>query len=193
MDLGNALFLIALLVPLTIDTFILSTALGLAGLPKKERLRTSIILAGFEAGMPAVGVLLGHGLGELAGHYASYIAAIVIGLAGVLILLPSKSEEKEEQRLQLLSRTRGFAIAGLGLSVSLDELAIGLSLGLLQVPLIIAVVLIGLQAFIASQLGLRLGSKLNEKVREDAEKLAGAALIIVAIILLAIKVMGKQI
>jgi putative Mn2+ efflux pump MntP len=192
MDLGHALFLLALLVPLTVDTFILSTALGLAGLPKKEQTRTSLILAAFEAVMPAVGVLIGHGLGELVGHYASYVAAIVIGLAGVLMLLPSKAEQKEEQRMQLLARTRGFAIAGLGLSVSLDEVAIGLSLGLLQVSLIIAVVFIGLQAFIASQLGLRLGARLNEKVREDAEKFAGIALVVVALILIALRLLGHQ-
>jgi manganese efflux pump family protein len=185
--------LLALLIPLTVDTFILSAALGLAGLPKKEQARTSIILAVFEAGMPAVGVLLGHGIGDLLGHYASYIAALVIGVAGIFMLLPAKAEEKEEREMKLLAKTRGFAVVGLGLSISLDELAIGLSLGLLGVPLLVAVIFIGIQAFIASQAGLKLGSKLNEKIREDAEKVAGIALISVAIILFVIKLLGHSV
>jgi putative Mn2+ efflux pump MntP len=193
MSFGHILFLLALLIPLTVDTFILSAALGLAGLPKKEQARTSLILAAFEAGMPAVGVLIGHGIGEVFGHFASYIAAVVIGLAGVFMLLPAKTEEKEEREMKLLAHTRGFAVAGLGLSISLDELAIGLSLGLLGVPLIVAVVFIGAQAFIASQLGLKLGSRLNEKIREDAEKVAGVALIIVALVLLVLRLLGHQV
>jgi putative Mn2+ efflux pump MntP len=193
MSLGHILFLLALLIPLTVDTFILSAALGLAGLPKKEQARTSIILAVFEAGMPAVGVLLGHGIGDLLGHYASYIAALVIGVAGIFMLLPAKAEEKEEREMKLLAKTRGFAVVGLGLSISLDELAIGLSLGLLGVPLLVAVIFIGIQAFIASQAGLKLGSKLNEKIREDAEKVTGIALISVAIILFVIKLLGHSV
>ena len=192
MDFGHILFLLALLIPLTVDTFILSAALGLAGMPKKDQARTSLILAAFEAGMPAVGVLIGHGIGEVFGHFASYIAAAVIGLAGVFMLLPAKAEEKEEREMKLLARTRGLAVMGLGLSISLDELAIGLSLGLLDVPLIIAVVFIGAQAFIASQLGLKLGSKLNNKLRENAEKVAGIALIVVALVLIGIKITGHQ-
>jgi len=43
------------------DTFLLATALGLAGLPAAGRTRTSLILAAFEAGMPVAGVLGGPG------------------------------------------------------------------------------------------------------------------------------------
>jgi putative Mn2+ efflux pump MntP len=189
----NILFLLALLIPLTIDTFILSAALGLAGLPKKEQTRVSLILAGFEAVMPAVGVLIGRGVGETLGHFAGYTAAIIIALAGVLMLMPGKQEEKEEKRLRLLSHTKGLAIIDLGISISIDEIAVGLSLGLLGVPLIVAAGFIGAQAFIASQAGLKLGTKLSEKTRGGAEKIAGLALIATAFILVGIKISGNQI
>jgi putative Mn2+ efflux pump MntP len=193
MDLGHILFLLALLIPLTADTFILSAALGLAGLPKKQQMRTSLVLTAFEAGMPAVGVLIGRGVGNFLGHFAGYTAAVVIGLAGAIMLWPGKKEDKEKQKKKLLSRTRGFAIIDLGLSVSIDELAIGLSLGLLGVSLWIAMIFIGLQAFIASQLGLKLGTKLSEKAREGTEKVAGLALIITALILVGLKIFGHSI
>jgi putative Mn2+ efflux pump MntP len=193
MDLGHILFLLALLIPLTMDTFVISAALGIAGLPKKDQLRTSVIFTVFEAGMPAVGVLIGHGLGDFLGDYASYVAAFVIGVAGAVMLRPAKAEEKEEQQSKLLAKTRGFAIISLGLAISLDEVAIGLSLGLLGVPLILAVIFIGVQAFAASQLGLKLGTKLSEKAREGTEKFAGLALIVVALILAGLKLFGHQI
>lgn len=70
------------------------------------------------------------------------------------------------------------------LSISLDELAIGFSIGLLGLPICQAVILIGLQAFAVAQIGLRLGARLSARYREAAEKLAGLALIGLAILLL---------
>ena len=46
------------------------------------------------------------------------------------------------------------ACSSLGLSISLDELAIGFTIGLLHLSLWLAIVLIGAQAFIVAQLGL---------------------------------------
>lgn len=81
----------------------------------------------------------------------------------------------------------------MGLAISIDEVAIGLSLGLLDISLIIAVIFIGVQAFAASQVGLKLGAKISEQAREDTEKFAGGALIVVALILAGLKIFGHQI
>jgi putative Mn2+ efflux pump MntP len=193
MELGHILFLLALLVPLTMDTFVISAALGIAGLPKKDQLRTSLVFTVFEAGMPAVGLLIGKGIGDFLGDYASYIAALVIATAGALMLRPGSDENQEERQTKLRNRANGFGVISLGFAISIDEIAIGLSLGLIGVPLLLAVVLIGAQAFLASQLGLKLGAKLSEKAREGTEKIAGLALIATALILVALKIFGHQI
>jgi putative Mn2+ efflux pump MntP len=75
----------------------------------------------------------------------------------------------------------------LGLSISLDELAIGFTIGLLRLPVALVIVLIACQAFIATQLGLRLGSHLGERLRELAETLAGLALTALALVLLVVR------
>ncbi len=77
-----------------------------------------------------------------------------------------------------------------GLRVSLDELAIGVTIGLLALPVVVVVVLIGAQAFVASQLGSRLGGQLGERVQDRAERLAGGLLVTLAAILLALKLSG---
>jgi putative Mn2+ efflux pump MntP len=53
----------------------------------------------------------------------------------------------------------------------------GFTIGLLHLSLVLAVILIGVQAFIVAQLGLRLGAGLGAAAREWAERLAGIALL----------------
>jgi manganese efflux pump family protein len=77
-------------------------------------------------------------------------------LVGAWMLTHEEGDEGE--RGGSLAGGRGIAMLALGISVSLDELAIGFTLGLLQVSLWLAIVLIGAQAFVFSQLGLRLGA-----------------------------------
>ena len=100
------------------------------------------------------------------------------------MLLPRR-KERPDANAHLLARTRGLAALALGVSISLDELAIGFTLGLLRLPIVLIIVLIGLQTFIATQLGLRLGSTIGERVREGAERVAGLALLLLGAFLLA--------
>ena len=167
--------LVLFVLPLGLDTFAVSAALGLQGLPKRERLRVSLLLSAFEMTMPVVGLFLGRGLGAAIGSVAEYVAAAaLIGLGGYMLFA---DEEAEGEKVASLSSRSGLALIGLGLSISLDELAMGFTIGLLHLSLIAAVVLIGAQAFLIAQLGLRLGSRLGEAAREWAERLAGIALL----------------
>jgi putative Mn2+ efflux pump MntP len=177
--------LIGLVVPLGLDTFAVAAALGMAGLNARDRTRVSLIFTAFEAGMPLVGFLAGNLAGRAAGTAADYLAiAILIGL-GLFMLRPQA--ENEDTRLTLLARTRGLAALGLGVSISIDELAIGFTIGLLHFPLLVILVLIGIQAFVVTQLGIRLGQRIGERVREGAERLAGLALAALGVVLLAQK------
>ena len=163
----------------------MSAALGVAGLPAERRLRVSLLMAGFEVAMPVVGLLAGGLAGGVLGHAADYLAIALLAGLGLWILRPG-GEEAEEARLDLLGRTGGWAVIGLGLSISLDELALGVSFGLLRLPLAPALALIFLQAVVASQLGLRLGSRVSERGRERTEKAAGVVLLLLAAFLLVV-------
>ncbi len=188
----QVLVLAGLIVPLGLDTFALAAALGVAGIATERRMRTSLILAGFEAGMPIVGFLIGGAAGHVLGYFAGWTAIAFLAIAGVLMIRPG-DEEKEQGRLRLLGRVQGLAIIDLGLSISVDELAIGFSLGLLGLPLVAAVIWIGLQALLAAQVGMRIGSRLGEELRERAEQLAGVVLLLMAVLLLGIKLINGSI
>ncbi|MEP6751929.1 MAG: manganese efflux pump [Candidatus Dormiibacterota bacterium] len=180
----------ALILPLAIDTFVLGTALGAAGIAQRDRLRTSLVLTAFEAGMPVIGFLAGAGLGIAVGGWANYAAAGVLAAVGVLMLRAGEAEENEEQKLRLLESARGWAVVVLGLGISVDELAIGFGVGLLRLPFLLLIVLIALQAFLAAQLGMRLGSRLAENVRGAAGRIAGVVLIVAALLVVAEHVAG---
>lgn len=185
--LSHALILAGVILPLALDTFALSAALGVAGIPRDRRLRTSLIFTAFEAGMPIVGALVGGAVGHVVGRFAGWTAIAFLTIAGALMLRPG-DEEKEQARLKLLARAQGIAIIDLGVSISLDELAIGFSIGLLGISLVAAVIWIAVQAFIAAQLGMRVGHRVGEQLRERAEQAAGIVLILMALLLLIIRI-----
>jgi putative Mn2+ efflux pump MntP len=176
-----------LLLPLALDTFALAAALGVAGLEKSDRLRVTLVFTVFEAGMPIAGILVGRVAGSLIGAWAGYAGILFLLIAGLLLLRPNKDEKDEERRLRLLAHARGLAILDLGLSISVDELTVGLSAGLLGIPIALAVTWIAIQAFAAAQLGLRFGAQVGEGLRERSERAAGVALILVAVVLLLLK------
>jgi putative Mn2+ efflux pump MntP len=49
-------------------------------------------------------------------------------------------------------------------------------------------VLIALQAFIVTQLGVRLGARVGEEIREGAERLAGVALLVLGVFIIGARV-----
>jgi manganese efflux pump family protein len=185
--LRSLLLSAGLLLPLALDTFALAAALGVAGLGRQDRLRVTIVFTTFEAVMPIIGILVGRAAGQLLGDWAEYGGIAFLFVAGLLLLRPGKDEDAETRRLNLLTRARGWAVVGLGMSISIDELTIGLSAGLIGLSILMTVAWIAIQAFAAVQFGLRLGSRLGEAARERAEWVAGAMLIVVALVLLGLR------
>ena len=170
--------LVALVLPLCLDTFAVAAALGLQRLPLRERVRVSLLFAAFEGGMPLAGLLAGAQLGRLLGTFADVVAIAALAALGLVLLL--RREDGGEERARGLVAARGITAVTLGLSVSLDELAMGFVLGLARVPILPAVALIAIQAFAVAQLGLALGARVGERFREGAERAAGVALLVLA-------------
>jgi putative Mn2+ efflux pump MntP len=126
--------------------------------------------------MPVAGLLLGGVGAGFARSGSRFIAAAGLVVLGLWALF-SDREGEEERRAAALARARGWAVFGLGISISLDELAIGTGFGLLRLPAAPAIALIAIQALVAGQLGLLIGARAGEAVRERSEKLAGLVLI----------------
>ena len=178
---------IALILPLCLDTFAIAAAIGMTRPTSAQRIRFSLLFAAFEGGMPVIGLLVGAGLGQAIGGWSEYVAIAALAGLGLYMLF---GRDDDEERAQRFASSSGPAMIVLGLSVSLDELAIGFSLGLLNVPIVPAIILIAAQAFVVSQVGFALGGRVGEATREGAERLAGAALLAIGAALLLAKILG---
>ncbi len=174
--------LIALVLPLGLDTFAVAAAIGMTGITPARRRHITVLFTGFETVMPLIGLALGAPLGHAIGGTADYLAIGVLIAFGLYTVL---SGEEDEQRINELANPHGLRSLALGVSISLDELAIGFTLGLLRLPIVLVIVLIGAQTMLVTQLGLRLGHRLSEQFRERAEQLAGIALTTLGVVLLA--------
>jgi manganese efflux pump family protein len=169
--------LLAFVLPLGLDSFAVAAAIGaVRQTTARERLRIALVFVAFEGGMPLIGLALGSALARVIGQVAEYLAAgAVIGVGAWMLLAGGTDEELKAGRL---ASSRGLAMVALGVSISLDELAIGFSIGLTHLPVAAVIVAIALQALIAAQLGLAVGAQIGERWRERAEQAAGTALIL---------------
>jgi putative Mn2+ efflux pump MntP len=182
--------LLAFVLPLGLDSFAVAAAIGaLESTTLWQRLRISAIFVLFEGGMPLLGLGLGTTLAHGIGRLANYVAAGGVIAIGAWMLFGG-DEEAEEGRARRLPTSRGLALIVLGISVSLDELAIGFTIGLTGLPLPPVIIAIAVQAFLAAQIGLAIGASSGERWRERAERIAGIALIVLGAYLVAHQLIG---
>jgi putative Mn2+ efflux pump MntP len=125
---------ITVILPLGLDTFAVAGALAMTGLPARQRVRVSLLFTAFEGAMPLVGLALDAPLGRAIGVTADYIA--------IAVLIAFGHESDETEGLANVLGRGPLAVLALGVSISIDELAIGFTLGLLRVPVVATIVVI---------------------------------------------------
>lgn len=158
--------------PLGTDSAALCTGIGAAErLPLRRRLTIAATLTMFEAGMPVLGVLLAGTVGGVLGESARWIGGALLAGLGVYMLRHGGGEDGES--------VAPIGVAGLlvaGLAVSIDEIAVGMSLGLAGVNVPVLAGTIGAVVFTATMAGLTLGNMLAAHA-DRAGRFAAYALI----------------
>jgi putative Mn2+ efflux pump MntP len=181
--------LLAFVLPLGLDSFAVAAAVGAAQVTTAgQRLRISLVFMIFEGGMPLIGLGAGAALALGIGEVAGYLAGAAVMAIGAWMLLAG--DKDDDEKATRITSSRGLALIGLGVSISLDELAIGFSLGLASLSLAPVILAIAIQAVVASQLGLALGRLISSRFREHAEQVAGIALIALGGYLIAERAFG---
>lgn len=168
---------VALFVSLGLDTLAVSIGVGVARLPRSAWLRLAVVFAAFEGGLPVIGLLIGRRLGPAIGAAATYLAAALLLVVGLLAIREALDDGTGEPR-SLPTAWRPLLLTGF--SIGLDELGIGFSLGVLGVSLGPALAYLAVQAFALTLLGLTIGERTGERLGERAELASGIALIAIA-------------
>ena len=176
-----ALLLVAL--SLGLSNFAAAIGIGVTGVDAGTRLRVGLIFGIFEAGMPILGLLLGHSLAHALGSAAHWIgAALLIATGGYAVLQAIRGQAREEHRPAAgANQLRTGQLLVTGIALSIDNLAVGFALGAYHVNLAAAAVIIGAVSVTLSLAGLELGDRLGTKVGERGELIGGLVLIAVGI------------
>jgi manganese efflux pump family protein len=180
----SMLRVIVIVVPLGLDTFALSTVLGVLPLAMEQRLRIALVFAAAEGLMPAIGLLLGLPLGHALGEWASYVAGALLMSIGAWIwwhhlhesARGDKDEDDEGAKIMNVATAGTWSLVGLALSISLDELVVGFSFGLLGLPLVPVLLLIALQALVLSLAGQWIGRNVGQRLGPYTEQVVGPIL-----------------
>jgi manganese efflux pump family protein len=170
-----ALLLVA--VSVSLSNFAAAIGIGVAGTDARTRLRVGLAFGLFEAGMPVLGLALGHGLAGTLGHAARWIgAALLIATGGYALIQALRSHPGAASPPPPAGQRTGRLLIT-GLALSIDNLAVGFALGTYHVSLALAAIIIGAVSVTLSLAGLQLGALLGTRTGQRGELLGGLVLI----------------
>jgi manganese efflux pump family protein len=158
-----------------------SIGIGVSGVGGGTRIRVAVVFGTFEAGMPVLGLALGHslasGLGQVA-HWLGAVMLIAIGTGSLIYAWRSRGRASDRAGRDTRQwRTGRVVLSGLALSV--DNLAAGFAIGAYHVSLGLAAVIFGAVSVAMSLIGLELGARIGAAAGDRSELIAGAMLIAV--------------
>ncbi|MET1254223.1 manganese efflux pump MntP family protein [Aliikangiella maris] len=164
---------------LSMDAFAVSVGLGSKNQQSQFRLglTCAIYFGLFQGLMPLIGYLGGKGVLGFIEDYANWIAFALLLLIGAKMIYESISEGIEEDIVKISHRV----MLTLAIATSIDAMAAGFSLTLLNVNAFIACLLIGIITFIMSWFGVIVGIKNGTWLESKAELLGGVILILIGI------------
>ncbi|WP_418791137.1 manganese efflux pump MntP family protein [Phosphitispora sp. TUW77] len=177
MGLGT---IFALALALSADAFSFSLGLGMAGVNKRQVYLISLTVLIFHIVMPLAGYFAGGFVGSFLGRWAGYVGAAVLIALGLRMVWEGFSENQEENFSQYIL-TSIYGIAVLGLTVSIDALSVGFTLGTYQAEVGLAAAIIGLVSGIMAFFGLEFGKKVGEWMGRRALVAGGSVLVLIGI------------
>jgi putative Mn2+ efflux pump MntP len=162
---------------LSLDNFRTALALGALRLRWGRAVQVALVFGFWDAVAPLVGVLVGHYWSQAIGSTGEYVGAIALGAYGVYLVvrawLTPAPEELDER----------WALLGLPLPLSLDNIVAGTSLGLLGFSPWLAAPVFGAITALMALVGLQLGRAAAHVIPIRADLLTGAALVVMATVL----------
>jgi putative Mn2+ efflux pump MntP len=173
------------------DLFSVSIPIGMNRVRIRVILKSAVVFAVFHIVMILTGYFVGHWLGTFVEHvgtyhidspalavqnWASAIGALVLAGLGVHMIKENLAADCNDSADN--NPLHGTTLILLAISVSIDALAAGFSLGMMDVDLIKLSIILGLVIFTIAIVGLGLGRRLGCYIGRRSELIGGLILLI---------------
>ena len=162
---------------LSLDNFRTAVALGGLRLGWRQSAQVALLFGICDGVAPLVGMLIGHYWSEAIGSTAEYVGAIGLGLYGLYLVVQAWRTEAPEEL------DRPWAVYGLVVPLSADNIVAGTSLGLLGFSPWLVAPIFGAMTALMALVGLQLGRAAARVIRIRPDLLTGVALVVMATVL----------
>jgi len=173
----NLLELLLVSLSMAMDAFTVSLGAGTSGVHNgpRSRFRLSFHFGFFQFLMPVIGWLAGKTIEQYIQSFDHWVAFILLVFVGGRMIWSGSHPGQENKQNNDLSR--GWTMVLLSIAVSIDALAVGLSLGLIGISIWYPAIVIGIVTALLSLAGLYIGDGLGRKFGTVMEIIGGLVLI----------------
>ncbi len=170
--------LLALACALAMDAFAVAIVTGLVLTPvtKRHVFRLAFHFGLFQFMMPILGWLAGTAAHRYVSGIDHWVAFGLLGLIGGK-MLTGGLRDRDEKMSASMDPTSGWSLVVLSVATSIDALAVGLSLAMVNSTIAVPAVVIGIVAACFTTFGITLGRRLGALWGKRVEALGGLILI----------------
>lgn len=174
--MSSLIQIIIIAISLSLDAVSVSVSSGIRSQKAKvlQAFKLASFFGIFQAGMPIIGWYLGEILQNLIASYAHWIAFVLLFLIGIKMIKESFDDTSEKEKLRIFELK---TLLLLSIATSIDALIVGITLAVIEIPLLISVSIIGIVTFVLCFLGFLFGKKLGSFFEGKIEIVGGLALI----------------
>ncbi len=175
--------ILILALALAMDATAVAAAKGLAAPSVRflDALRVALLFGGFQAGMTGAGAFAGARFASLIEAYDHWIAFVLLaGIGGKMIWEALRSEHDEDTK----PKGETFAwkpLLVLAVATSIDALAAGVTLPLVDANIPLTVTVIGVAAGTLSFAAVYVGRKLGDRLGKKLDLIGGVVLVLLGV------------
>jgi len=159
-----------------LDNLQVAAAISMTPLTRSRRALFALAFCLCEISTPLLGLLLMSAIRARAGDWLDGVAPFIVVTCGLVIIYLAL---RDNDQLETLVNNK-WTVIGLPLSLSLDNLLIGISLGTLRYPLPLAALTIGSVSACMCLFGIAGGMRIRRWIPKHAEVISGLYLIAIA-------------
>ncbi len=173
------LTIILVALALALDAFAVALTAGatLVRADRRQVFRLSFHFGLFQFLMPIIGWVAGVQIESVVSAFDHWIALGLLLAIGVKMIHESFDKHREFRS----DMTRGWSLVSLSIATSIDALAVGFSIAVMNSGIVLPSIVIGVVAAGMTVLGVRLGERFSHALGAGMERIGGAVLIIIGI------------